>query len=462
MFDFQHCGDVVIASGSGLGGTSLINAGVALRRTTYDDRWPQSLKDPKALNGYYDKVEQTLGVAPYPNIALPAKYRVLQSYARSLGAKIDIAPVAVKFNEGGDGRPACNFCGNCVSGCNRGSKNTLIENYLKLAKNDGAKMYTGVEVRSIERSPDGGWVVWHRPTGSSRKLSGLSARTVVLAAGTLGTTEILLRSRQRGLPLSRQLGQRFSGNGDVIDVAYDGHDLANALGTSSARSTVAGALVGPCITGYAQVTPPDGSPGYLLEEGVIPGGLAALIPAAMALTAYRTLQDSIPLAVKWSRRGRWSTYAFQHSHSKPVRHSMVLLVIGHDDDGGFMHLRGEHMRIDWAGQSDRPIELRRGQLAAATAWAGATFLHKALSPGHNRTPISVHPLGGCIMADDAKNGVVDESCRVFTSGSGTDFHRGLYVADGSVVPGSLGINPLLTIAAVAERAAKQMMDRTEV
>jgi choline dehydrogenase-like flavoprotein len=170
------------------------------------------------------------GRSPYPARypALP-KLLALEQSAAHLGQTCARAPIAVNFTEGvnhvGVEQHACMLCGDCVTGCNYGAKNTVLFNYLPDARNFGAEIYTQVSVRRLERR-DGRWLAHYQTLETGREdfdepVRTVSADIVVLAAGTLGSTEILLRSKAAGLPLSDQVGQHFSGNGDVLGYSYD-------------------------------------------------------------------------------------------------------------------------------------------------------------------------------------------------------------------------------------------------
>ena len=163
-----------------------------------------------------------------------SKFRALEAASAGLGKAPVAAPVVVSFedivNPAGVAQPACTLCGDCCSGCNVGAKNTVAMTYLPDARAHGAEIFTELSVSRVVKA-DGGWHVYFAP--SDAKDGGetfVAARTVVLAAGTLGSTEILLRSRERGLALSDRVGERFSANGDIIAFALGGREKVNAVG----------------------------------------------------------------------------------------------------------------------------------------------------------------------------------------------------------------------------------------
>src|SRR5262249_51000865 len=245
LYDLRVNRDLNVFVGCGLGGTSLINANVALQPDDsifLDDAWPKrihkALKD-RELHRCFDLTRTMLEIQPVYPWEEPRKRRLLSAVVP--GSRIADAPLAVQVprNEEDTGFRAnaarvmqhpCTGCGDCVSGCNYAAKNTLIMNYLPLAERCGAEIFTETKVSSVE------WIgeqdahrgsrrrrrVHFELVGPGRETFGarplfVTAHTVVLAAGVLGTTEILFRSKaERNLSVCRQLGQRFSGNGDVL------------------------------------------------------------------------------------------------------------------------------------------------------------------------------------------------------------------------------------------------------
>ena len=218
---------------------------------------------------------------------------MLQRQAEALGHKFTLPPINVTFetgvNEAGVEQPACTGCGDCVSGCNVGSKNTLLMNYLPDAWRWGASIFTGVDVQWVERSA-GRWAVRYHLLDAGRERFDEDPLTVVgdivvLAGGTLGSTEMLLRSAKHGLTVSPCVGSRFSGNGDVLGFAFDCDQDVNGIGWGH-EDHPDRPPVGPCITGLI-----DGRPGVPVEQGIIvedgsiPGALAHVIPAGFALAA---------------------------------------------------------------------------------------------------------------------------------------------------------------------------------
>ena len=467
LYDFYVNPDVNVFVGCGLGGTSLINGNLALRpepRVFDDTRWPQALRDDfGSVEEGYRRAEEMLRPAAYPARypALP-KLLALEQSAAHLGQTCTRPPIAVNFTEGvnhvGVEQHACMLCGDCVTGCNYGAKNTVLFNYLPDARNFGAAIYTQVSVRRLERK-DGRWLAHYQTLKTGREdfdepVRTVSADIVVLAAGTLGSTEILLRSKAAGLPLSGQVGQHFSGNGDVLGYSYGCAEEIRGVGYGH-RDPRDMEAVGPCVTGIIDMRgQPDLDDGIVIQEMVTPGALANLLPEALAKTGAALgkvtgegLGEALAMEgdVESLSVGPYETMA---------DHTQAYLVATHEGGGGSMRLESDRLQIEWPHVGDQPIFQRvNAILAEATRALGGNYLiNPVWSRIFNHDLITVHPLGGCAMADDAAHGVVNHKGQAFSGGSGTAVHEGLYVCDGSTIPRSLGAGPLLTISALGERA----------
>ena len=237
LFDFRLGADIHVLVGCGLGGGSLINAGVALKpdaRVFADPVWPEELSADGLLELGFKRAAAMLRPSRYANAPELTKFRALASASAAFGVPPVAAPVVVSFedivNPAGVAQPACTLCGDCCSGCNVGAKNTVAMTYLPDAKAHGAEIFTELSVSHLAKGA-GGWRVYFAPSDAKDATpSVVEAKTVVLAAGTLGSTEILLRSRERGLGLSDRLGDGFSANGDIIAFALGGKERVNGIG----------------------------------------------------------------------------------------------------------------------------------------------------------------------------------------------------------------------------------------
>lgn len=470
LFDFHVGKDISVLVGCGLGGTSLINANVALEPSDSiysDPRWPAELRHPGVLRPFMQMAREMLGSNPYPSSwpDLP-KLAALRRTAEYLGQEVRLPDLNVTFvagpNAAGVNQKACILCGDCSTGCNHGAKNTVLMNYLPTAHAYGAHIFTEVAARSVRRT-QGKWLVALDVLGEPHTRRGnspsrfVTADVVVLAAGTLGSTEILLRSRAMGLPLSDRLGHEFTGNGDVVAFAYDTERAIRGVGLGRHGSSSKSTKVGPTIAGLIDLRGSHDDPrrALIIEEGAIPAALAPIAPIVMYAAARRRPGTAIARAGLGLRELVNVPFG---PYRGPVNRTLTYLVMSTDDSGGQLVLDGDRIHVEWPEVAEQPVFLRDSQvLAMATRALRGRALHDPLWTWTNgQSLITVHPLGGCVMADDAANGVVDHKGRVFNP-AGEGVHEGLYVSDGSVVPLSLDVNPLLTISAIAERTAELMI-----
>ncbi|GAA4699490.1 cholesterol oxidase [Phytohabitans rumicis] len=465
LFELRTGDGIDVLVGCGLGGTSLINAGVAARPAPDvfdDDRWPSALRGRggDVLAPYFARAERMLGVTAYPD-GWPglAKLDALAKAAAAAGGEMTRAPVAVSFRDGpnhvGVDQSACRLCGDCVTGCNHGAKNTVATNYLPLAVAHGAHVFCEAEARTVLPSPVGGWIVAFRAPGDGSGPSMfVRATTVVLAAGALGSTELLFRSRAAGLALSPRLGHAFSGNGNALAYAYDGDNPVRGFGLGR-RDPDPRAPVGPTIAGMLHVGGGD-APAVLVEDGAVPAVLRPLIPAVLAAAG---VAGGIPAAVRRVVRrlpaGLAGVFA---GAGRPAQHTLMYLLVGDDPGDGRLTYGPEGLRMSSSWACDEVLSGAGAPvLRAASAALGAELVTARLSrPTSLDAPLTVHPLGGCPMGDDGATGVVDDRGRVFRGGAEA-VHDGLFVLDGAIVPRPLATNPLLTITALAERAADALV-----
>jgi cholesterol oxidase len=473
LYDFHINKDMSVLAGCGLGGTSLINAGVALRPEDAvfgDPIWPKAFRDDAQgpLKQGFARAEEMLKPVLYPADLPPlSKFQALKKAAASSNLPCAPAPINVTFRDGvnhvGVEQHACTMCGDCVSGCNYGAKNTLLMNYLPDAKAHGAQIFTQAAVRFVERVGEK-WKVHFEPLGEGREKFGaptlfVTAEIVVLAAGALGSTEILLRSKAAGLALSDQVGQRFSANGDVQAFAYNTNEAVNGIGFGARRPNEMDA-VGPCITGMIDVPATNGNEqAMVIEEGVVPGALGAALAELLAAAAQATGSDwSGGFPQLLARKERELASLLRGPYQGAVRNTLTYLVISNDDSGGRMFLQDDRLRISWPGAHNLPAFRKiRERLSSLTQPLSGSFVTGAAWTSLiNSKMITVHPLGGCAMSESAEGGVVNHHSQVFCGPHGNGVYDNLYVMDASIIPRSLAVNPLLTISAMAERAVAMM------
>lgn len=207
--------------------------------------------------------------------------------------------------------------------------------------------------------------------------------------------------------------------------------------------------MGPTIAGRIPLIDPTTADPVTVEEGSIPGLLGPLVgPAAVLATLARR---DLPIRARLGRAARAVRAA--------TRHTLTYLVMSTDDGDGRLHLGRRGLVVDWRDVGRAPVIASDNQaLRTAAAAIGGSYLAQPMwSKEAGYSLITVHPLGGCVMADQAELGVVDDRGRVFAGPSGSAVHDGLLVIDGSIIPRPLDVNPSLTISALAERAAELLI-----
>lgn len=482
LYDYHSYDEVDVLVGCGLGGTSLINGNVVLwpADEVFDDpRWPEDIRhdrDRGVLDRYVAMVHAMLQVERYAgDLPALAKIEAHRHATSARGASFTMLDVAVNLRKVDD-RPnhvgvhqrLCTLCGDCMTGCNVRAKNTLAMNYLPLAKQRGAQIFAQVEVEHLVKWPNGGYLVYytHHPGNGQPPTQGvIHGRLVVLAAGALGSPQILLRSRDYGLSLSDALGYGFSGNGDLLGLGYNTEQRTDILGFGNHQDRRAHIRIGPAILSMADYRGNlQRSEQFLLEEGTIPRAFVDVLRHLAPVLAHNG-EDS---EAAWQERGAQVQRILRdlagYHPQGALNHSMLYLGMGHDDANGMLGLDSQgHVRLRWDHALEQAfVRAIDQEMQAHTAMLGGTYLqHTAIWP--NGKLITVHPLGGAIMGVNAERGVVDHRGRVYDPSQGlTAIHPGLYVADSSIVPTSLGVNPLLTIAALAERIAALIHEDSSV
>ncbi|MBS1853726.1 MAG: GMC family oxidoreductase [Acidobacteria bacterium] len=476
LYELLNHPDISVIKGSGLGGTSLINANVAIRpdREVFEQfGWPAAMTYD-ALTPFYDRACEVLAPAQHPRAAQLAKVKALEVRARELGTDVEALHIAVNFsidgpNAQGVEQKPCIDCGNCVTGCNVRAKNTVYMNYLPMARNAGATILTQAKVEWIEKLAGGGWRLHGKHVeglGDSSSFT-LDAGEVVLSAGSLNTTEILLRSEAHGLSVAPALGTKFNGNGDFFGLAYNTDYETDVLGYLPGEHPGAGdsPAPGPNIVGLLRYSAglPEAER-IAFEDFSFP---RAYVDAAKATFGLLRGVDTVTgnedaqrerIARDLDLTGR------RHDAGGAMNHSMLYLVMGQDDARGTILFEAPftepdgRIRISWdqAGQQQIFTRMNEEIRRHARALRGSFISNPTWSMFNLRHLITAHPLGGCPMGEDHWQGAVDRFGRVFAADGSV--HPGLSVADGSVLPSALGVNPFLTISAVSECFAARRIE----
>ncbi len=452
LYDVRLGEDMHVLVGCGLGGGSLVNAGVALRpdaRVFADAVWPGQIAQDGLLDEGFRRAERWLKPQSDPRADTLTKFQSLATAGKGLGYTPIAPTVTVSFgggvNAAGVDQPACTRCGDCCGGCNVGAKTSVALTYLADAARHGAALFTHAAVRHVAKGKDGTWMVHVRrldTNGSSPQDMVLSAPVVVLGAGTLGSTEILLRSRANGLALSDRLGLRFSANGDIIAFGYGAKIPVDAIGVGH-PSKIAGMEIGAAVSGQIEIDDVhDLAQELRVQEGVLPSALAPVLPVLFIpngrlLGALQSLINGV--------------------YKGPFSKLQTFFAVSHDSASGRFVLEDDDLRLVWPAAKDEPVYKRLDAvLSSIVNQVGGSYVKNPLAGtvmGHQ--PATAHPLGGAGMAAERADGVVNHKGQVFDAGSGrgsTAVHEGLYVVDGAMMPRSLGVNPLLSITALAERA----------
>jgi len=255
---------------------------------------------------------------------------------------------------------------------------------------------------------------------------------VVLGAGAIGTTEILLRSRTKGLPVSPLLGHGLSGNGDLLAFAYNCDRNVSAVG-SEARSNSHTKRCGSTITACLDMRGPEEAQnirdGFVVQEGAIPSALGPVIQAMIeARIPAKRLYSSLGNAIARLKSLALGPYIDGGSMGRTA----VYLVMSHDENEGTLKMSDGKLTLQWSGAGAQSrIDSVRNLLVRATATIKGTFV---AAPS-----ITVHPLGGACMSNDntGLGGVVNHMGQLFSGSDGT-VHEGIVCVDASIIPTSLG------------------------
>lgn len=458
--DLRILDQMWVAQGAGVGGGSLIYANVSIdaKPDVFDDGWPSAIT-AQAMAPYYERVGAMLAPRPIPDGQVTKRFELMRDAAEAIGEarrlrKLDLA---VTFDEAwhyglpdphnpahsrkwtnahGRLQGSCIHCGNCDIGCSVQAKNTLDLNYLASAENDGAVIQPLSLVTHLTDLGDRWRVHYDLLAGGHRESRTVEARRVILAAGSLGSTEILLRSRDeyrtlRRLP--RALGFGWGSNGDFLTPAI--YQSREVLPT-----------VGPTITAAIDFLDGDNDGArYFVEDGGFPD----------------VVGNYIGERVRARSSGRAQRRFFAALSGALGKHPLanVMPWFGQAIDGSDGRL---YLGRRWLAPWKRTLKLDWNPARSELSIGAMVAMHKKLSNatgGQAKVPgswlvfknlVTPHPLGGCNMATGPAAGVVDHRGAVFG-------HEGLYVMDGSIIPRPIGLNPSKTIAALAERATELLL-----
>ncbi len=442
LFDIRFLSDVGVACASGVGGGSLVYANIHIRpdSSVFDSpRWPDEIT-LSSLAPYYDKVAETLNISPVPENKLLAKRDVFRQCAKHLGAPVFDPDQAVSWQD-------CQYCAECEFGCRYNAKNTLDKNYLQQAKDAGAIVISQSLVTIIEPTFKG-YYIHYRDLKNGGIKKQVKARRVVLAAGTLGTNELLLRNRDSYKTLgdlSKTLGYGFSANGDFLGSIQSAVKLNDPWLGPDVTSVMKFDLE-ECFFTLAAPTFNQASQELLASLGQRGGRLLRFIGPVI----WRFLPKLIPWAME---KGLMSQPMSRPGpYAGPAGKFTNLFAIGKDNANGRLLMQRNKLDIEWNFYGENRIlvqgmvdimekiaQFYEGRFSPLVTW---NMAHK---------PFTVHPLGGCAMSGSIKNGVVSPTGEVHD-------YPGLYIFDGSMICTAIGYHPVMTITAIAERNAEAMVD----
>ncbi|MEW9520618.1 GMC oxidoreductase [Streptomyces tubercidicus] len=462
-------GNVMVLAGAGVGGGSLNYANtlyVPPKQFFEDRQWGDITDWQEELAPYYDQAKRMLGVRLNPTMTASDVHLKETADKMGVGDSFHLAPVGVFFGDGkdahgpskvppgtevpdpyfggrGPARRACTECGECMTGCRHGAKNTLNENYLHLAERAGAVIHPMTSVVTVTEDSRGGFAVATLPTDNKRKGRGrtFTARRVVLAAGTYGTQTLLHKMKDSGLlpRISGKLGELTRTNSEaLVGAQTDNRRYRQRHGSNA-----------------------DFTRGVAITSSIHPDAHTHIEPVrygkgSNAMGAMSILQ--VPVDGRGSRATRWAANCLRHpllllrslSNRRWSERTIIGLVMQSLDNS-----LTTYRKPDGIGKGLLTARQGHGapnpeQIPEATR--AATLLAQEINgfAGSNvgelmGTPLTAHFLGGCPIGTDADHGVIDPYHRLYG-------HPGISVVDGAAVSANLGVNPSLTITAQAERA----------
>ncbi|MFF2777751.1 GMC oxidoreductase [Streptomyces sp. NPDC058052] len=461
-------GNVMVLAGAGVGGGSLNYANTLYEPLApfFDDpQWKDITDWRDELAPHYDQAKRMLGVRLNPTMTPSDVHLRSAAQAMGIGDTFHMAPVGVFFGDGkdadgaarakpgaevadpffggaGPSRKACTECGECMTGCRHGAKNTLNENYLYLAEKAGAVVHPMTSVVALTEDSRGGYAVKTLPTDNRKKGKGrtFTARRVVIAAGTYGTQTLLHRMKDSGLlpRVSARLGELTRTNSEgLVGAQTTDRRYRRKHGAAKADFTR-----GVAIT--SSVHPDENTHIEPVRYGKGSNSMGGLTVLQVPYGAHRVRNWALNmarhplLALRSLSNRRWSERTIIGLVMQSLDNSLTTYRKPGGIGKGLLTARQGH-------GAPNPTQIEAATLAATrlaeeiNGFAGSNVGELV------GTPLTAHFLGGCPIGADAESGVIDPYHRLYG-------HPGISVVDGSAVSANLGVNPSLTITAQAERA----------
>ncbi|MFE5487739.1 GMC oxidoreductase [Streptomyces sp. NPDC056527] len=461
-------GNVMVLAGAGVGGGSLNYA-----NTLYvppapffnDPQWKNITDWQEELAPYYDQAKRMLGVRLNPTTTPSDVHLKATAQAMGIGDTFHMAPVGVFFGDGDDAdgtaeakpgaevadpyfggagpsRKACTECGECMTGCRHGAKNTLNENYLYLAEKAGAVVHPMTSVVALTEDSRGGFAVKTLPTDDKKKGKGrtFTARRVVVAAGTYGTQTLLHRMKDTGLlpRISGRLGELTRTNSEALV----GSQTTDRRYRKKHGAEKVDFTRGVAIT--SSIHPDENTHIEPVRYGKGSNAMGGMTILQVPYGAHRVrnwllqMAKHPTLAIRALSNRRWSERTIIGLVMQSLDNSLTTFRKPGGIGKGLLTARQGHGAPN---PNQIPEATRAASLLAEeiNGFAGSNIGELM------GTPLTAHFLGGCPIGADAESGVIDPYHRLFG-------HPGISVVDGAAVSANLGVNPSLTITAQAERA----------
>ena len=439
---------MLILHGAGVGGGSLVYANTLMqpRPKAFDDQsWPNKINWQNELEPFYQIAKKMLGVAVNPALDTDSEKAILQ-LAKDLNCEETYHPTEVGvyfgdpnkevddpyFDGQGPRRSGCTLCGGCMVGCRYNAKNTLDKNYLYLAQKHGAKIFAETMVSRIEKTQDEYLITAKSTTQLFSKKIQFKAKKIVLSAGVIGTLRLLFKAKlvdKTLVNISSTLGEKVRTNGESLcGVSTPDPNM------SFNRGIAIGSAIHP--DEHTKIEPVRYSAGssFMRLLAIPLTHKSKYFPRP--LMAIPAMMSNLPLFTQLLAAKDWA------------KQSVILLI---------MQSSPEWTRIEWkrsfftlfrkglAIQNSVPSYLEIAQKSTdLLARHYSALPQNVVTEVFFDAPATAHILGGCVVGNTAEDGVINDKHEVFN-------YPGLYVADGSVIPANLGVNPSLTITAMAER-----------
>jgi len=440
--------DVLVLSGAGVGGGSLVYANTLYQPgdAYFNDAQWASITDWKAeLEPCFDQARRMLGVAENPYFSPSDQAMKDVATEMGVGHTFQMAPLGIYFGEGkgiaakdpyfggvGPDRNGCQQCGACMTGCQFNAKNTLPKNYLGLAESAGAQVFPMTTVKSFSQNVDGTWEIQAvKSNDPFATVIKFKANQVIVAAGTYNTQKLLHTMKRKMLPqLSNHLGQLSRTNSEALTGAM----MPDIDIDFSAGSAITSSFFPDEHTHIEPVRYGKGSNFMGLMQTIMTDGYNSTGRRKHWLKQFianPSLLGKILNVRRWSQR------------------TVIALTMQNVDSS--VTVRGKRGLFGWhLTSTNDPLKPNATYIPAANEVVRRIAdKYGGIAGGHIGdlidAPFTAHFVGGCVIGEDAEHGVIDPYHRVYN-------YPTLHIVDGSTITANLGVNPSLTITAQAERA----------